>query len=61
MVAVVKAKKKQILPPVKERFHQEEVFVEDISEVEKADAEESESLDSYKEGSIDPKSELEKV
>ena len=61
MVALVEEDAQQDLQQVTERFHQEEVLIEDITEAENADAENTESLDSDEEDFIVPKSELEKV
>ena len=61
MVAIIDVSQKQTHPQVQERFHQEEVSIEDTFEAEKADMEESDDINSDEEDNIVLKSELEKI
>ena len=62
MVALVKEEQPQPPPtPVTERFFKEEVSIEDVTEADHADVEESKSFDSDEEDFEVPESELEKV
>ena len=61
MVAVIEHGNVKTLPLVKERFHQEEVSIKDLSSADNADGEQSDNVDLDDDDFIVPESELEKV